>query len=91
MNGKHLGIGKMDKQYNVLNIDFNGELMILSVDEKTYQIPIAQASKRLAQATDIERKMYRISPSGYGIHWSAIDEDLTTKGLIKLAEISKTA
>jgi hypothetical protein len=91
MNGKHLGIGKMDKQYNVLNIDFNGELMILSVDEKTYQIPIAQASKRLAQATDIERKMYRISPSGYGIHWSAIDEDLTTKGLIKLAEIAKTA
>ena len=81
----------MDKQYNVSNIDFNGELMILSVDEKTYQIPIAQASKRLAQATDIERKMYRISPSGYGIHWSAIDEDLTTKGLIKLAEITKTA
>jgi hypothetical protein len=81
----------MDKRYNVSNIDFNGELMILSVDEKTYQIPIAQASKRLAQATDIERKLYRISPSGYGIHWSAIDEDLTTKGLIKLAEIAKTA
>jgi len=35
--------------------------------------------------------MYRISPSGYGIHWYAIDEDLTTQGLIKLAEISKTA
>ena len=74
----------MDKQYNVSNIDFNGEWIILSVDGKTYQIPIAQASKRLAQATDIERKMYRISPSGYGIHWYAIDEDLTTQGLIKL-------
>jgi len=35
--------------------------------------------------------MYRISPSGYGIHWYAIDEDLTTKGLIQLAAISKTA
>jgi len=58
----------MDKQYNVSNIDFNAEWIILSVDGKTYQIPIAQASKRLAQATDIERKMYRISPSGYGIH-----------------------
>ena len=91
MNGKYLGIGKMDKQYNVSNIDFQGELMILSVDGKTYQIPIFKASKRLAQATDIERKMYRISPSGYGIHWYLIDEDLTTKGLIKLAEIAKTA
>ncbi|NET00823.1 MAG: DUF2442 domain-containing protein [Sphaerospermopsis sp. SIO1G2] len=81
----------MSKQHNVSNIDFHGEWIILSVDEKTYQIPIDQASKRLAQATDIERKMYRISPSGYGIHWYAIDEDLTIQGLIKLAEISKTA
>ncbi|MCL1466597.1 DUF2442 domain-containing protein [Argonema galeatum] len=81
----------MDKQYNISNIDFNRELIILSVDGKTYQIPIVQASKRLAEATDIERKMYRISPSGYGIHWYAIDEDLTTQGLIKLAEIAKTA
>ncbi len=81
----------MDKQYNVSNIDFRGEWMILSVNEEIYQIPIAQASKKLAQATDIERKMYRISPSGYGIHWYAIDEDLTTKGLIKLATIAQTA
>jgi hypothetical protein len=77
----------MDKQYNVSNIDFNGEWIILSVNEETYQIPISQASKKLAQATDIERKMYRISPSGYGIHWYAINEDLTTKGLIKLATV----
>ena len=91
MNGKHLGVNKMDKQYNVSSIDFRGEWMILSVNEEIYQIPIAQASKKLSQATDIERKMYRISPSGYGIHWYAIDEDLTTKGLIKLATIAKTA
>ena len=81
----------MDKQYNVSSIDFRGEWMILSVNEEIYQIPIAQASKKLAQSTDIERKMYRISPSGYGIHWYAIDEDLTTKGLIKLATIAQTA
>jgi len=81
----------MDKQYNISSIDFREEWIILSVNEETYQIPIAQASKKLAQATDVERKMYRISPSGYGIHWYAIDEDLTTKGLIKLATIAQTA
>lgn len=81
----------MDNQYNVSSIDFRGDWMILSVNEEIYQIPIVQASKKLAQATDIERKMYRISPSGYGIHWYAIDEDLTTKGLIKLATIAQTA
>ncbi len=81
----------MDKQYNVSNIEFRGEWIILSVNEETYQIPIAQASKKLAQATDIERKMYRISPSGYGIHWYVIDEDLTIKGLIKLATVTQIA
>ena len=91
MNGKHLGIKKMDKQYNISNIEFSGKFIVISVDGKTHKIPIVQASKRLAEATDIEREMYCISPSGYGIHWYAIDEDLTTKGLIKLAEIAKTA
>ncbi len=81
----------MDKQYNVSNIEFSGEWIILSVNEETYQIPITKASKKLAQATDIERKMYHISPSGYGIHWYAIDEDLTTKGLIKLAAVAQIA
>ena len=81
----------MDRQYNVSSIEFSGECMILSVNQETYQIPIAQASKKLTQATDIERKMYRISPSGYGIHWYAIDEDLTTKGLIKLATVAQIA
>ncbi|MEQ9357564.1 DUF2442 domain-containing protein [Coleofasciculus chthonoplastes] len=91
MNGKDLRINKMDKEYNISNIEFSEEFIVIAVDGKTYKIPIVKASKRLAEATDIERKMYRISPSGYGIHWYAIDEDLTTKGLIKLAEIAKTA
>jgi len=91
MNGKHSGANQMDKQYNVSNIEFSGEWIILSVNEEAYQISIAQASKKLAQATDIERKMYRISPSGYGIHWYAINEDLTTKGLIKLATVAQIA
>ncbi len=51
----------MDKQYKVSNVEFSGEWIILSVNEETYQIPIAQASKKLAQATDIERRMYRIA------------------------------
>jgi hypothetical protein len=36
-------------------------------------------------ATEAERNFYKISPSGYGIHWPAIDEDLSIKGLINLA------
>jgi hypothetical protein len=80
----------MTKHHTVQNLTFDQENMILSVDGATYKIPINQASKRLAQATEAERKLYQISPSGYGIHWLTIDEDLSIDGLIRLATQSPT-
>ncbi len=75
----------MTPHHTVQSLTFDQETMILSVDGSTYHIPINQASKRLAQATEAERKLYHISPSGYGIHWFTIDEDLSIDGLIRLA------
>ena len=76
----------MDKQHDVQQVDFDGSMMILSVDGRVYRLPLAVVSSRLAIATDAERRVYRISPSGYGIHWLVVDEDLSVDGLIKLAE-----
>jgi hypothetical protein len=39
----------------------------------------------LVKATDVERKDFKISPSGYGIHWRQLDEDLSINGLLKWA------
>lgn len=75
----------MTPHHTVQSLTFDQENMILTVDGSTYYIPINQASKRLAQATEAERKLYQISPSGYGIHWFIIDEDLSINGLIRLA------
>ena len=59
-----------------------GTTMHLEVDGKEYEIDIAKQSERLAQATQEQREKYEISPSGYGIHWPDIDEDLSIDGLI---------
>lgn len=75
----------MSQQHQIQEIDFEGDWMILSVDGQVYRILIAQVSKRLATASDAERRMYRVSPSGYGIHWLAVDEDLSVNGLIQMA------
>ena len=75
----------VNKFYNVQSIEFHQEWMILNLDVDTYRIPIKKISKRLYTATDAERNLYKISPSGYGIHWPAIDEDLSVKGLISFA------
>ncbi|MER3432824.1 MAG: DUF2442 domain-containing protein [Leptolyngbya sp. ERB_1_1] len=75
----------MNKHHDVQGLDFDDEHLYLTVDGQTYEISIAQASSRLANATHAERYLYRIAPSGYGIHWFAIDEDLSINGLLKLA------
>lgn len=75
----------MSKQHDVQSINFEAEWMILSVDGQVYRLPLAQISKQLAAASEAERQMYRVSPSGYGIHWFALDEDLSINGLIGLS------
>ena len=75
----------MSKQYEVQSLDFRDEWMILVVNGQTYQIPIAQASMRLAQASERDRQLYRVAPSGYGIHWATLDEDLSIRGLLTIA------
>jgi hypothetical protein len=41
----------------------------------------------LAKATLEQRRHLEISPSGYGIHWPEVDEDLAIAPLIQQAEI----
>ena len=33
---------------------------------------------------------FELSPSGYGIHWPELDEDLSIDGMIKAAKVRKT-
>jgi hypothetical protein len=70
------------KLHNVQQIDFEGPNMVLTVDGQVYRIDLASVSERLAKAGDAARRSYSVSPSGYGIHWPDIDEDLTIDGLI---------
>ena len=58
------------------------EFLVLVTEAAEYQIPWSECSSRLATATDEQRKRLVLSPSGYGIHWPLIDEDLSVKGLV---------
>lgn len=60
--------------------------LYLTIDGQTYRIRWAEASPRLANATLMQRKHFEISPSGYGIHWPWIDEDLAITPLLHHAE-----
>lgn len=75
----------MNKLYDVQSLRFESDLMVLVVDNIQYRIPLDQTSDRLLQASELDRNLYKIAPSGYGIHWITLDEDLSIQGLLKKA------
>ena len=69
--------------HKIETIRFNQDFIILNIDGNELTIPLDKLSNRLKSATDVERSMYKISPSGYGIHWPLIDEDLSIDGILR--------
>ena len=72
----------MNKAHEILDISFVGMTLRMRVDGKLYEIDLASISRRLARATQEQLEAMEVSPSGYGLHWPALDEDLSIDGLI---------
>ena len=72
----------MKKYHEVSDIHFTDETLKINIDGKSYEFKLSAISGKLANASDVERKKYEISPSGYGIHWPLIDEDLSIDGFL---------
>jgi len=67
---------------SILDVDFSKDLMTVSLsDGRILSIPLAWYP-RLAAAKLKQLKHYEITPSGYGIHWSDLDEDLSVYGFL---------
>jgi len=69
--------------HQIDTIKFIENSLILQVDGKEYIFDLNKISTKLISANELQRNLYTISPSGYGIHWPLIDEDLSIDSLIK--------
>jgi hypothetical protein len=69
--------------HKIDTIRFDEEFIYLLIDGKEIKAALDKVSRKLKGADDIQRMLYKISPSGYGIHWPLIDEDLSVDGLLK--------
>ncbi len=72
----------MKKYHKIKKLEFRNNKLIIQIDGKENIFPLSAISPKLANASKIERDHYKVSPSGYGIHWPLIDEDLSIDGLI---------
>lgn len=74
----------MEKTYRISEISFDQDNLVMNLNDQKYTFRIEEVSDKLAKADEKERNNYRISPSGYGIHWPDLDEDLSITGLLNL-------
>ena len=65
--------------------------LIVTTDQGVFRIPWERCSKRLARAQNVERCQAVLSPSGYGIRWPLLDEDLAVGPLIRSAGEKNTS
>ncbi len=70
------------ESYRISKIYFDQDNLVLVLNDKKYYFKITEISDKLAKAEERERNNFEISPSGYGIHWPGIDEDLSINGLL---------
>ena len=59
-----------------------GSLVVDLKDGRTISVPLTWYPK-LLKATRKQRANWEVSGGGYGIHWSDLDEDLSTEGLLR--------
>ncbi len=73
--------------HRIQRIAFSGSQLKIKVDGKEVVINLTKVSPRLLKASKKEREAYEISPSGYGIHWPLIDEDLSVDSLLGIKHL----
>ena len=72
----------MSKHHQVENVKIEKGIISLVVDGQCIQRELKDVSSLLANAKEDEQKEFEVSPSGYGIHWPLIDEDISIDGLL---------
>lgn len=72
----------MPKSHDITSVSFENDRLRLEIDGAEHVFDLKDVSTRLLHATAEQRSNYEVSPSGYGIHWPAIDEDLSIDALL---------
>jgi hypothetical protein len=76
---------EVNKHHQVENVSIESGMLSLVVDGKRIQRELKAVSPLLAAASEEEQQGFRVSPSGYGIHWPLLDEDISIDGLLGIA------
>ena len=80
----------MQKHHQVENVKIENGILSLLVDGNKIESDLKAISPLLANAKEAELREFEISPSGYGIHWPLLDEDVSIDGLLGIVHRPNT-
>ncbi len=72
----------MIKCHELADVRCDAEALHVTIDGVARSFRLRDVSSTLQNASDKERQTFEISPSGYGIHWPLLDEDISIDGLL---------
>lgn len=79
----------MNQHHEIKEIKFIGDVLEATIDGTPKRFKLKDVSPLLARATEIERNTFEITPSGYGLHWPLLDEDISIDGLLGIVNAPK--
>ena len=72
----------MSTSVRARELSFDQDTMWVELDDgRSLGVPLAWFP-RLMQASAAQRENYRIGPSGNGLHWDELDEDISVESLL---------
>ena len=72
----------MSTSVRARKLAFDRDTMWVELDDgRSLGVPLAWFP-RLMRASAGQRENYRIGPSGNGLHWDELDEDISVEGLL---------
>lgn len=79
----------MKKHHEIGDVRFEDDILVITIDHETKRFPLGAVSQSLLRASEGEKQSFEISPSGYGIHWPLLDEDISINGLLGIPHAPK--
>jgi hypothetical protein len=73
----------IETKHRVTIVERREHRLTLEIDGKTVSADWRALSPRLAEAPHVARKAIEVSPTGYGLHWPLVDEDLSIDGILR--------
>jgi hypothetical protein len=72
---------------NIEQVRLFSNWLIITANGREYNFNVRDLSPRLALASDEDLNDFEVTPSGYGIHWRKIDEDISLVALLETKPI----